>query len=336
MDSETVRRAFRRVLGMETSGSPPKWRAQECPNQWIRREAALEEGRATFSTWQRKEPEKPVVLLDLDGVINTQWDRDFVSCHWQVRNQWPDACTFLQDVDSIGGPVTLRYSPSVIARLKQWHDQKLCNFMWHTSWKEKAQTSVAPNVQPPLPHFPIAPFEKSETAGELQKDIKVRWRAATPIVWIDDRVGSEGTIVHDFMVDRPRTLVVAPATHEGLSPQQLDEIEQFLSHPSYPLIWGKIEGWPTRKSTGEWESYSLTLSEWERAKVKQEFRCRVCTNTGVGNRFFQSEAVVCGDRFDTKQKLAEHRQTAHPSAHEFAESLKGRRSIGCNLPSSYG
>uniref|UniRef100_A0A0G4FZP7 Uncharacterized protein n=1 Tax=Chromera velia CCMP2878 TaxID=1169474 RepID=A0A0G4FZP7_9ALVE len=220
-----------------------------------KREAAVKEGKAALERWQQECPSKPVLLLDMDGVINTNWRcTDMPTDEDKVRNLWPDM-TF-RDVQNYAGPnaslAAIKYSPSVIRKINRWVRDDLCNVMWLTGWGMSAKAFLAPQLDPPLEDFHLAPFGKSQVH-------LFAWAAETPLLWLEDYIG-EHKAAREWMNKRPKSLIISPIGSRGLTPSQVDRIEAFLRDPQQ--AGGEV--------MGSYEDLSLSEYEAERHRLARE------------------------------------------------------------------
>ncbi len=179
----------------------------------------------------------PVLLLDVDGVINA------VS-PWPSRDEWPQELWQQSVVEDLAGqrwPI-LSASP-VVAYLRALDEAGAVEFRWHTTWQESARHRLAPALG--LPDWPVADAPEythrldSGYGGGRAADGRW-WKTAAAVrvveqehrrlVWIDDDIRYEA--VHDEDVARllrnPRVLALSPVTDTGIARADVHAINDFL------------------------------------------------------------------------------------------------------------
>ncbi len=193
---------------------------------------------------------KPIVLLDVDGVINALGRGD--------RSAWRDWTS---------GAVTVRgedyevvYSPTVVATIRRWHESGLADVRWLADWGDAANRELRRLTG--LPAFPViesqlgaegaAPAlnqDQSEWPYGWWKDKAVQALVAaephSAIVWLDDELRDNPRLLTELRT-RYKVYALGPNGHLGLSPRQLREIEQFLS--SARLVNDESPGTSTARS----------------------------------------------------------------------------------------
>ncbi len=158
------------------------------------------------------------LILDVDGVVSpvhghTAWGDDQVA-------------------GSLFGPVYV--SPSMCARLEAVASRPGVSSWWLTSWDQQTRDSMDPFVGRSWPALATATTAAGE--GWWKWDAVQAWldqgNVSRRLVWCDDHLSPPArrdTIrqrLHDRGVD---TLLIAPDTSVGLTPQHLEEIEAHLS-----------------------------------------------------------------------------------------------------------
>lgn len=167
---------------------------------------------------------KPVWLMDVDGVLNI--------CGWgdgRVAQTWGDTRVFN------AMQFRIRVSPKVLDSVSSWMKEGLAEVRWLTSWEELANVHLVAELGWP----------ELEVAGRYEDSVKVDrkfsgdigwWKlefaqavydTGVPVIWTDD------DIAHAFdamewlaTTDRDRMLAISPIA--GLTPTNLDEIEEFI------------------------------------------------------------------------------------------------------------
>jgi len=172
---------------------------------------------------------KPIILLDVDGVINM-----FENYAGQTGD-WTDVSKGLVYSPERDCNYEVKYSKEMISCVNAWN--KVAEVKWLTTWNDRAQTHVAPVMG--LDHFECARTfklqedldeeEKAKTAVRIAKDVG----GDTLIIWIDDDMrrflsGSKESPIFK----RPNTLLLAPA---GLL--TMADIELVNACLADPLMW---------------------------------------------------------------------------------------------------
>jgi hypothetical protein len=187
-------------------------------------------------------PGPPLVLLDVDGVLNAVQA-------WGRSDAWPDWRTGLATAEGRSFPIT--WSPSVVAAVRSW--QELAEVQWLTTWGHDANTSLRSLLQlPELPvagtyddvdgpagdadpdgpaHASVAPAAPDRLTGRWWKFDVVRRIVRTGeqrrIAWLDDDLAGQDD-VRDWMHRHTTSLLVAPDPRSGLTSAHLDAVEDFL------------------------------------------------------------------------------------------------------------
>lgn len=177
--------------------------------------------------------EKPVWLLDVDGVINAcPYDGQFPSTYpietWSLiygtaqGKQWP-----------------IRYSSSLIERINELSEH--AEIRWHTTWTEDAPALGA--------QLGLKEFKVADTSGYYQQKFSGyvnysnynwwKFQAAEDVlrnegrhlVWTDDDLGSEWQhLIADIARECELNVIcVQPQTYCGLREAELNEVEKFIS-----------------------------------------------------------------------------------------------------------
>lgn len=179
----------------------------------------------------------PVLLLDIDGVINAG-----PGIPWYVwpRDQWVQTKV-------IGLPI-LAAQP-VLDFIRQVHETGRAEIRWHTTWQDDAP---ALGEALGLPEFPV------QDAPEFAHAHHAKWRdwwkqpaaerilaEGRPLVWADDDITwSLGRRGQDEMRARGPVLFVSPSEQTGLTPKHLRRIGDFLDlyPPEVAVAAGKEQG----------------------------------------------------------------------------------------------
>ena len=159
---------------------------------------------------------KPLILLDVDGVIS--------GSNGGNKAYWKDVKHKTFDGYSI------YYSPTVITKINQW--SQVAEIRWLTNWDERARKMLAPALG--INEFELA----RDPALDLRKDQAafncIQMTPSRPLIWIDDEVlyyskKPVAPVPASFWDSRDRTLLIAPEEYVGLIPQHLEKIDAFLA-----------------------------------------------------------------------------------------------------------
>lgn len=179
---------------------------------------------------------KPVVALDVDGVLNIfppfgplrpGWQRFDVTLH---ADRWPNGW-HLRRLRGDTEQITLTMNPVLhggwITDLR-----RRANVVWATTWESAANDYIAPilGIEP----LPLG--VSTETTGGRMSEDSSMWKARAlaptraPLVWVDDlndryrrKWGGRG---------HPAKLVVTTDERVGLTQSQMDRIDQFVEEHS--------------------------------------------------------------------------------------------------------
>ena len=168
---------------------------------------------------------KPLILLDVDGVINMIGRND-------PHLLWPDSKT-KKDVTCNNCLYNIVYSPEMISRINAWNIEG--EVQWLTTWNNDARIRLAPALG--LNDFPVArnptTLSKPETFRKHAKNDPNR-----AIIWIDDellgwkrRVKEEDADdEHKLKYFRKNSAYVSPV--RGLLPEQCAFVDEVLKDPT--------------------------------------------------------------------------------------------------------
>ena len=159
---------------------------------------------------------KPVVLLDIDGVINC----------WPYPPAWGENGYDRTSTTGLGA-TTITYSPRVVEKLNTWHREGWCTIVWLTTWRSRAVLKLTPALG--LDNFYVADWwPKYQTSSQP-------WDRRTPVLWIDDEA------IDRTWIQRHNTLGIQPMFGRGgLTPKMIKVCDKFLKHPSVSTGGGRI------------------------------------------------------------------------------------------------
>ena len=185
---------------------------------------------------------RPVILLDIDGVINL---RGFA----------------LQSYRSLG-----RYficsKPNLRRKINGWHRSGRAEVLWLTQWDYRARADFAPCTG--FDDFALAQETGVYGGGMEKKAVAEKWLKVgggrRPVIWIDDNsfnlpngellsgLQNHTPLIAPFHPQLTRwkrpgpTLLVKPQSSIGLTEEHLDAIDDFLHdpHQEKPYDAGKL------------------------------------------------------------------------------------------------
>lgn len=186
--------------------------------------------------------ERPVWLLDIDGVINAcskKPDRSvWTADEWQTGR-----------AEAEGRSWPILWSKPVVDFIRNVHESGQAEIRWHTTWQHWA-ANLATLVG--LPEFPIAEApEMDDKPGYVAKAIRESrswwWKLPAaervvrdekrPLIWTDDDITWSlcGYDVDAKLRAYAPALLVSPQETLGLTKKQLRQISDFLAHQRLAL-----------------------------------------------------------------------------------------------------
>jgi hypothetical protein len=150
---------------------------------------------------------KPLVLLDVDGVLN---NCDSGECPDEMR--------------TVVNGFHIRYSPTIVSAFNNFARDGLAEVRWLTAWGLRARKLLSPALG--IDDFLTARDDGWEpTKGIVAKTIADA-SPDRPIVWVDDELFLYAQEDMQFWKARPNTLMVEPRSH--LTFQEVEQISEFL------------------------------------------------------------------------------------------------------------
>ena len=168
-------------------------------------------------------PPPPVLLLDVDGVLNA------------VRPDLPEGW----QRGRFNGYV-LSWDPSVVARLRAMHESGAVELQWLTTWTEMADRLLAGPLGLPRGLRTHGRDVGSTGFGGSLRGLSGWWKLtaaqavaraepARRIVWIDDDLAEQAEDTREWIDQRGELLVVAPDWSTGLTHGELDRVDAWLA-----------------------------------------------------------------------------------------------------------
>lgn len=162
--------------------------------------------------------ERPLVLLDVDGVLNPLRR----SPGYQRYRATPNGITFRLLLNPRHGPLLTGLAASTGAEL-----------VWASYWTDSANEWIGPRVGlPPLPAIPIPPRDPSYGYGAWKARHVAEWIGERPFVWLEDEPD-----VPDALAGGPRLgphLVVPVDPEEGLTDGHVEHARDWLEQLRRP------------------------------------------------------------------------------------------------------
>ncbi|WP_347057356.1 HAD domain-containing protein [Blastococcus sp. HT6-30] len=173
-------------------------------------------------------PPPPVLLLDVDGVLNA------------LRRDLPEGWRR----GTFAGYV-LSWDPTVVARLRAWHESGQVELQWLTTWTERADRLLAEPMGLPRGLRTHSRDALPTGFGGRLGGLSGWWKLAAAravaeaepgrrIVWIDDDLADQAEDTGEWLAARANVLVVAPDLMAGLTHAELDRVEAWLGEPDLP------------------------------------------------------------------------------------------------------
>jgi hypothetical protein len=169
-------------------------------------------------------PNKPVWLLDIDGVLNA------VSKEPQT-NIWPHEAWVQTEALGYSRTWPILAAQPVVDFINEVHASGLVEIRWHTTWQEAAQ-NLATALGLPTFEVQDAP-EFGNRFGDNWWKWPAGWRVVSeegrPLVWTDDDLSyglepGQGTRLREV----GKVLLISPASREGLVKKHLTKIQEFI------------------------------------------------------------------------------------------------------------
>lgn len=164
---------------------------------------------------------KPIILLDVDGVLNPAPFKASWSPDWKFEP------TARSCQESGGWPLNLsKEMGRAILDLN-------CEIRWLTTWIKNGDFAN-PNIGARLdwPRLSICPVQRKMSENIFWKPLAVKEFLENPgpkVVWIDDEADTLRDIFTlDELDPHRRLLVINPEPFEGLTKEQLNTIQVFL------------------------------------------------------------------------------------------------------------
>lgn len=160
--------------------------------------------------------DKPVWLLDIDGVINTS------------RPGWGSS-PIVRNIVVDGIEYRIKWASELITRIRRITSSEEVEVVWCSSWDKHVRLLEELWNLPQLGRV-------SMENGNPNKVLELKTKAALDLwiynrrfIWTDDEVvPTEGDELHSLLTHENRSLLIKPKTRKGLQPGDVDRIEKFI------------------------------------------------------------------------------------------------------------
>lgn len=160
--------------------------------------------------------DRPVWLLDVDGVINVEHPG------WGAAPRSGYAYSGGQDY-------RMRWSPTLVTRIRALHARGDVDIQWCSTWCHDADQVERLLALPRLDRAWFDPITGTAVAMAKLAAARQVLARGRRLIWTDDEEVPTSGPVHDELVKGGRTLLIAPSPRQGLQPEHMDEIETFVA-----------------------------------------------------------------------------------------------------------
>jgi hypothetical protein len=173
---------------------------------------------------------KPVLLLDVDGVVNAVCNQE------DYPVAWPTESWHFTRVAANGFAWPIHYSTEVVERLNALSES--VEIRWHTTWQTDA---LQLGRQLGFNIFPVQDAPQFQQNHASDVPIFYNWwkmyaaldvvnKERRPLIWCDDDLDIHNRIIVSQYASDPEMLcLVHPFTNIGLTKQHFDDINTFLN-----------------------------------------------------------------------------------------------------------
>jgi len=162
----------------------------------------------------------PVWLLDVDGVVNARrpaWDQPFAQ-----GNAFVDGVAY-----------RLQWAPALTRYIKAVHKRQAAEIRWATTWVDHVH-QVERLLRLPALHTAFRGLGTAPSVGAPDRKLSAALHVVEierrPLIWTDDdAIPVMGTQRRRLEEAGVPVLLLAPNPYEGLTPEHLERIDDFLT-----------------------------------------------------------------------------------------------------------
>jgi hypothetical protein len=189
----------------------------------------------TNGSSSNKDNNKPIILLDIDGVLNMLGHQLLQLPDAKKLVGWPEIKT-----GNVHYPLKkpfnfpFAWAPALIEKLNSWAQNNTAEIRWLTTWDNYAKTNVAPVLG--LSEFIVARDPALNLSKLTAATTIATAEPSRPIVWIDDDLTA---FFHPNDVNsikywgrRGSTFLIQTNYLFGLLPSDIERIDLFLRNPA--------------------------------------------------------------------------------------------------------
>jgi hypothetical protein len=179
---------------------------------------------------------KPVILLDVDGVVNSE----------SYERIWPD-----QKMVQLMGYKYIYYSPTIVDKINSWN--KVANVKWLSYLNNDARDEIAPLIG--LDRFENARFDKGDKSvpGQIRSAFSMATNLGDDgiVIWLDYRVRALKTHYSNYVdkstntnygaiFQRPNTFLVKPL-YAGMTTEHVAFVDSILNGSYDKMLYNPNE-----------------------------------------------------------------------------------------------
>lgn len=171
---------------------------------------------------------KPVMFLDVDGVLNAF-----------RKSPWAETTKTRVYPSGYEHGLLIQTSPLLGQRLLELE----VDIHWLTTWREEANVHISPLVGLPQ-DLPVVQWDRKLGEGWSitgKGQAINQWREENPdhpFIWVDDEHLGDPLGVIPVVDDRGDHLIVGPHGAEGLLPEHIGQIEDWVLNLAVPSLDG--------------------------------------------------------------------------------------------------